>query len=49
MLNTQVQTVKKLIGFYSEEYSFLQGEDLINKVRQKNELAYDYFYSWVVS
>jgi len=47
MLNTQVQTIKKLIGFYSEDYSSLQGEALIDKINEKNNQAYEFFWSLV--
>jgi|MDTB01.1.fsa_nt_gb hypothetical protein len=49
MLNLEVHTNKNLIGFYSEEYSSLKGVELIQKIREQNQLAYEYFYKKVIS
>ena len=43
MLNMGVMTNKKLIGFFSEEYSSLQGEQLIDHIESKNEEALKFF------
>ena len=48
MLNLEVRTVKNLIGFYSEDFSSLQGDELNQRIRQQNKEAYQYFYDLVV-
>ena len=45
MLNTNVKTIKKLIGFYSEDYSHLKGNVLIDKIEDINKNAYEFFYN----
>ena len=45
MMNVAVMTNKKLIGFFSEEYSNLNGIDLINKLEEKNQEAIETFVS----
>ncbi len=47
MLNVEVRTMRNLIGFYSESFSHLQGDTLIEKVREKNNKAYQYFYDTI--
>ena len=49
MLNLNVKTIKKLIGFYSEDLSSLQGDLLIESIRVKNQMAYKHFYDWTIS
>ena len=49
MLNLEVRTIKNLIGFYSEDYSNLQGSPLTDKILEKNQMAYEYFYNWVTT
>tara|TARA_R110000824_G_scaffold76640_1_gene194070 strand:- start:9507 stop:10352 length:846 start_codon:yes stop_codon:yes gene_type:complete len=48
MLNLQVMTNKNLIGFFSENYSTLQGSVLIEKLREKNKTALKYFTNIVL-
>lgn len=43
MLDTKVMTNKKLIGFFSEEYSKLSGLQLISKIEEKNQKALQFF------
>ena len=47
MLNLEVRTMKNLIGFYSEDYHHLSGDDLVKKIAQQNHAAYNYFYNLV--
>jgi len=49
MLNLDVHTMKKLVGFYSESYSSLKGAELIKIIREQNKLAYEYFHDKVTS
>lgn len=48
MLNCEVQTKKKLIGFMSEPYSDQAGQELIETLEKKVEEALDHFYRLVV-
>ena len=43
MLNLSVMTNKKLIGFFSENYSSLSGDELISTLKEKNDKAYMFF------
>jgi len=43
MLNCTVTTNPKLIGFFSEEFSNLKGQELIDTLRVKNSAAYTWF------
>ena len=43
MMNVDVMTNKKMIGFFSEPYSSLKGKDLIECIKEKNESAYAFF------
>ena len=43
MMNVDVMTNKKMIGFFSEPYSNLKGEDLIDCIEDKNRSAYEFF------
>lgn len=43
MMNLEVMTNKKLIGFFSEEYSSLKGIELIKHIQEKNKQALKVF------
>ena len=43
MLNLDVMTNKNMIGFFSEEYSNLKGDELIECMREKNAEALKLF------
>ena len=43
MLNLDVMTNKSMIGFFSEEYSNLKGDDLIGCMKERNEKALNLF------
>ena len=45
MLNLEVMTNKKMIGFFSEEYSKLSGLKLINELKIRNKRALNFFES----
>ena len=47
MLNLNVMTNKKKIGFFSEEYSKLSGLKLINEIETKNKKALEFFESLI--
>ena len=48
MLNTEVRTVRSLIGFYSEDYCDLTGSALVDKISKKNDEAYKFFWSLII-
>ena len=39
MMNLEVMTNKKLIGFFSEQYSSLKGTELIEHIQERNKQA----------
>ena len=43
MLNLDVITNRKMIGFFSEDYSHLKGLPLIKKIQEQNDKALKYF------
>ena len=43
MLNLDVMTNKNMIGFFSEEYSKLKGDELIDCMKEKNKKALELF------
>ncbi len=43
MMNLEVMTKKKMIGFFSEPYSSLEGTELIDYIKQKNKEALEFF------
>lgn len=43
MLNLDVMTNKSMIGFFSEEYSNLKGDELIDCMKDRNKKALDFF------
>ncbi len=43
MLNLDVMTNKSMIGFFSEEYSNLKGDELIDCMKEKNKKALELF------
>ena len=43
MLNLDVMTNKSMIGFFSEEYSNLKGDELIDCMKERNEKALTFF------
>ena len=47
MLNLNVMTNKKKIGFFSEDYSSLSGLDLIKEIEEKNQKALEFFESLI--
>jgi hypothetical protein len=43
MLNLDVMTNKSMIGFFSEEDSNLKGDELIERMKKKNQAALKFF------
>jgi hypothetical protein len=43
MMNLNVMTNKKMIGFFSEDSSNLQGIELVTKMKDKNREALSFF------
>ena len=46
MLNCNLITTPKMLGFASEEYSSLKGIELVNKIRDQKNKALAVFEDW---